>query len=105
MNMAYKKNQGLTVKSGKCDLIEGILIGEEVQTKGLSRNKQENTPDMMIKRFTALVRNSGCKETKTKAERAIEALSLLAPGNAVPTSERMRILKEVINPLPVLVTA
>jgi len=104
-NMVSQKNQSLTVKSGKCDLIEGILVGEEVLTKGLSRKKQENTPDMMIKRFTALVRNSNCKETKAKAERAIELLSILPSGSTIPDSERMKIFKEVTNPLPVQVTA
>ena len=89
-----KKNQYLSPKSGKCDLLEGILIGE-AETKGLIRNKQENTPDMMIRKFNGIVKNSSCNDIKNKAARAIELLSPLSPEIPVRESDRIKILKKI----------
>lgn len=92
-------------KSGKCDIIESIIIGNQEIHSLNKKNQDHHKPEFMIRKLSAVAVKSSCTELKQQAEAAVELLKSL-PGN-VPVNEfdRNRILKTVCTPSNVATTA
>jgi hypothetical protein len=103
--MAKGKKQNLFPKSGKCDIVEGILMGNK-QTNALNKKYQEDQkPDYMIRKLLAVAQQSSDPELKGQASKAAELLKDL-PGNVpAPSIDRARILREACNCINVAVLA
>lgn len=90
-----RKNKNLFPQSGKCDLIERILLGG-VQTKALSKkNKCDKTPRNMIKKLCIIQQETSCCELREKATQVIELLEKLPKNTPVRGIDRKQILKTI----------
>lgn len=83
-------------KSGKCDLIEGILLGDQ-QTKFSRRSNEDNAPSSMVKKLTKIAQVSSCDQDKERSNRAVELLANFNPDLPLEEKERMQIYKTVCN--------
>ncbi len=62
------------IKSGKCDIIYGIIVGNQQINALCKHEREERTPAGMIKKLNCILKNSSDEELKAKAQIAIEKL-------------------------------
>lgn len=65
------------IKSGKCDIIYGIIVGNQQTNALCKREREERTPAGMIKKLSSILKNSSDEELKAKSQAAIEKLSTI----------------------------
>jgi hypothetical protein len=90
------KKSNTPPKSGKCDLIEGILLGGQ-QTKASRRSNEDNTPSSMVKKFTKIAEVSSSHEDKEDSKYAVGLLADFNPDLPLEEKERIQIYKTVRN--------
>jgi hypothetical protein len=82
-------------KPGKCDIIYGIIVGNQQIHSLCKREREDRTPAGIIKKLTSIVKNTSDEELKTKAEVAIEKLGKLNPDQHLSENVANKIHKEV----------
>lgn len=93
-----KKNKNQQPNPGKCDPIEGIILGNQIPTTLKKKLKEQETPEYLIKRITRIIEQTASPEIKEKAEKAIKLLSEIPQEKQkIPLSydERYLICREV----------
>ena len=80
---------------GKCDLIEGVLMGDKLPHALNRRYQEDYTPSFMIKRFQKIADTSSCIITISKAKKAIQLLQPFSGSTPMNESDRSKILYQV----------
>jgi len=92
--MAKKSYQNNPIP-GKCDVIEGILIGNK-QTNNLNKlNQDDYRPSLMIRKLNRIAAETTCLGVKSKAAKAVELLETVKGDSPVNESDRVRIFQHV----------
>jgi len=90
-----KKANLLNPFPGKCDLIEGILIGKK-QTNNLNKlNQNDHRPSLMVRKLNRVAEETTCLGLKNKAIKAVELLETLPGDSPVSERDRVRIFQHV----------
>lgn len=98
MNSRTRPYPQTTPKPGKCDIIEGILLGGKGSTNALNAKNDAETykAEKIIGRLNMIVNNSSDHHAKAQATKAIDLLQLLS-NSFVSEVNRRRIFEAVTN--------
>ena len=99
MNTRTRPYPQTTPKPGKCDIIEGILLGGKGGTNALNAKNETEMykAEKMIGRLNMIVNNSSDHHAKAQATKAIDLLQLLTSNSSVSEVNRRRIFEAVTN--------
>lgn len=70
-----KKQYNVNPRSGKCDPIEGIIVGGQSTNQLNTKNEENHTPEKMIGRLNKIIQNSSNHTAQEKAKQAVELLT------------------------------
>lgn len=94
-----KSNKSHFPQSGRCDVIEGILMGNQ-QTNALNKKHQDDfKPSLMVRKLLSVAQQSSCPELKQQAAKAADLLKSLPENFPAAEKDRARILKEACSEL------
>lgn len=89
------KKRNVFPQRGKCDVIKGILMNENL-TRALNKKYlEDNTIESMVKKLSIIVEESTCADLKEKAQKAINLLEQLPQNKVVSKKTRENIVKEI----------
>jgi len=92
------KNTLFSIKPGKSDVIEGIIVGNQ-QINALNKMDANLTkPSMMIRKLTGILNNSSDEKIKKHAENAIKELEKFTTDDPLNEKERTDLLKLASKP-------
>ncbi|MFA7298622.1 MAG: hypothetical protein WC010_03165 [Candidatus Absconditabacterales bacterium] len=98
-----KKHDQYPFKGMKCDVVVNILKGSnEINNIKVRHSNESGKPSILSKKLAMVIKNSGCKVTKAKAERAIVLLlelQELKNDTRITDSEMQKILKTLDTPI------
>ena len=89
------KNTQFFSKSGKSDVVAGIIEGGQ-QINALSKRSQDETkPSTMIRKLQGVIKNSSDKTIVEHAEKAVEQLQKIVDDHPLTDKEKTEILKKI----------
>jgi len=89
------KNTLFSIKPGKSDVIEGIIVGNQ-QINALNKMDANLTkPSVMIRKLTGLINNSSDEKIVKHAEKAVEQLQNFSDDHPLTEAQRLEILKKI----------
>lgn len=91
-----KKQYNVNPRSGKCNPIEGIIIGGQSTNQLNTKNEENHTPEKMIGKLSKIIQNSSDHAAKEKATQAVELLAKFKKQNyPMKKQDRIKIFQQV----------
>ena len=92
------QNSQIHLRSGKSDVIEGIILGNKQINAFNKLDNKKTKPSEMIKRLTVIADNSSDKKIVQHATKAIKELKKITNDDPLTEEKRINLLKVASKP-------